>query len=84
MFEECAPPIPVARMLDRGRFDDAVGCVEAAASNDIKEITFLGSCLMYNDATLYDDTIRSSVRLLYTLSDQKKRETCKGKPFLQI
>ena len=67
-------------MIGRSRFGDAVGCVEAAASNDIEEITFLGGCLMYNDVTVYDDTISISIRLLYTLLAQKKRETCKGKP----
>ena len=43
---------PVARLLGRSGFGDAVGSVEAAASNDIQEITFLGSCLMWNNATV--------------------------------
>ena len=50
MFEECAPPIPVARLIGRSGFGNTVGSVEAAASNDIKEITFLGSCLLWNNA----------------------------------
>ena len=39
-------------MLGRSGFGDAVGSVEAAASDDIQEITFLGSCLMWNDAAV--------------------------------
>ena len=52
MFEECSPPFPVARLLGRSGFGDAVGSVEAAASDDIKEIKFLGSCLMWNNAAV--------------------------------
>ena len=47
MFEECSPPFPVARLLDCSGFGDAVGSAEAAASDDIQEITFLGSCFMW-------------------------------------
>ena len=46
MFEECAPAIPVARLLGKSGFGDAAGCVEADDSDDIQEITFLGGCLM--------------------------------------
>ena len=53
MFEECAPPIPVSRLPGCSGFDDAVGSVKSAASNDIQEITFLGGCLMWNDAAVY-------------------------------
>ena len=52
MFEECAPPIPVAILHGRSGFGDAVGIVEAAARDDIQEITFLGGCLMWNYATV--------------------------------
>ena len=52
MFEECDPHIPVSRMLGCSGFGDAVGSVEAAASNDIQDITFLGSCLMWNNAAV--------------------------------
>ena len=52
MFEECAPPIPVSRLLGRSGFGNTVGCVEAAASDNIQEITFLGGCLMWNDAAV--------------------------------
>ena len=58
MFEECTPPIPVSRLLVRSGFGNAVGYVEAAASNNIQEITFLGSCLMWNDATVCGVRIR--------------------------
>ena len=52
MFEECAPPISVARLLGCSGFGGAVGSVEAAASDDIQEITLLGGCLMWNDAAV--------------------------------
>ena len=52
MLEECAPSIPVSRILGRSGFGDAVGSVEAAASDDIQEITFLGSSLMWDDAAV--------------------------------
>ena len=52
MFEEYSPPFPVARLLGRSGFGDAVGSVEAAPSDDIQEITFLGSCLMWNNAAV--------------------------------
>ena len=42
MFDEFAPPIPVARLLGRSGFGNAVGSLEAAASDDIQEITLLG------------------------------------------
>ena len=53
MFEECAPSIPVARLLGCSGFGDSVGSVEAAASDDIQEITFLGDFLMWNNAAVY-------------------------------
>ena len=52
MLEECVPPLTVARLLGRSGFGDEVGSVESAASDDIQEITFLGSCLMWNDASV--------------------------------
>ena len=52
MFEESAPPIPVDRILGLSGSCDAFGSIEAAASNDIHEITFLGGCLMRNDAAV--------------------------------
>ena len=52
MFEECAPPIPVAIILGCSVFVNSVGSIEAAASDAIQEITFLGSCLMYDDAAV--------------------------------
>ena len=53
MFEEFAPPIPVARLIGRSGFVDAIGSVEAAASDDIQDIMFLGGCLMWNNATVF-------------------------------
>ena len=41
---------PVTRLLGHSGFVDAVGFVEASAGNNIQEIKFLGSCLMWNDA----------------------------------
>ena len=52
MFEECAPHIPVSRLISRSGVGDAVGSVEAAASNNIQEIMLLGGCLMWNDAAV--------------------------------
>ena len=52
MLEECTPSIPVARLLGRIGFGDAIGSVEAAASDDIQEITFLGIYLMWNNAAV--------------------------------
>ena len=52
MLEECDPTFPVARLLGRSGFDNAVGRVESAASDDIQEITFLGRYLMWNDAAV--------------------------------
>ena len=52
MLDECSPPFPVDRLLGRSGFGDAVGSVEAAVSDDIQEIKFLGSCLMWNNAAV--------------------------------
>ena len=57
MFEECAPPIPVARLLSCSGFGNSVGSVEAATSDDFQEITFLGGCLIWNDADVYGGRI---------------------------
>ena len=58
MFEECVPLILVTSLLDRSGFGDAIGCIESAASDDIQEITFLGGCLMWNNAAVFGDRIR--------------------------
>ena len=58
MCEEFSPSIPVARLLVRSGFGDAVGCVEDAASNDIQEIASLGGCLMCNDVTVCGGRVR--------------------------
>ena len=52
MFEKCAIPIPVARLIGRSGFGDADGSVKTAASDDIQEKTFLGGCLMWNNASV--------------------------------
>ena len=57
MFEECAPTIPVDRMLGCSGFGYAIESVEASASDDIQEITFLGGCLMWNDASVFGGRI---------------------------
>ena len=46
--QECAPPIPVSRLLGRGGFGDAVGSVKNGASDDIQKKMFLGGCLTWN------------------------------------
>ena len=58
MFEECALPILVTILLGRSGFGDSVGCVDAAASEDIQEIKFLVGCLMWNDAAVCGGSIR--------------------------
>ena len=55
MFEDCAPPIPLARLLGSSGFGDAVGSVKTAASDDIQEKTFLVGCLMCNCAVYLND-----------------------------
>ena len=52
MFEEYSSSFPVARLIGRSGFGDAVGSVEAATSDDMQEITFLGSCFMWNNAAV--------------------------------
>ena len=52
MFEECALPILVTILLGCSGFVDSVGCVDAAVSDDIQEITFLVGFLMWNDAAV--------------------------------
>ena len=77
MFEERVPPILVARLLSRSGFDNAVGSVEADASNDIRDITFLGSCLMWNDAAVCCSRIwlKSSVSVWSDLWKSLERES---------
>ena len=58
MFEECAPNILVTILLGRSGFGDSVGCVDAAASDDIQEITFMVGCLMWNNAAVCGGRIR--------------------------
>ena len=53
MFEECAPPIPVAILLGCSGFGNAVGSINTGASDDIEEITFLGGCLMCNNSAVF-------------------------------
>ena len=61
MFEECSPPFPVARLLGLSGFGYAIGSVEDVASDDIQEITFLGSCLMWNNAVVCCGKIWSKI-----------------------
>ena len=58
MLEECAPPIPVARLLGRSGFGNDVGYVEDDASNDIQEIISLGGCLVWKDSAVYGGRVR--------------------------
>ena len=61
MLEECDPPSPVARLLGPSGFEDAVGSIEADASDDIQEIKFLGRCLMWNNVAVYCGKIVSKM-----------------------
>ena len=51
-FQRNVPHLSQFRLLGYSGFVDAIGSVEAAASDYIQEITFLGSCLMCNDAAV--------------------------------
>ena len=77
MFEECYPPFTVARLLVCSGFGNAIVSVEAAASNDIQEITFLGSCLMWNNAVVCCGKIWSKmfVRVWSELCKSPERES---------
>ena len=77
MLEECAPSTSVARLLGRSGFGDVVGSVEAAARYDIQEITFLGSCLMWNNAAVCCGRIwlKSFVSVWYDLWKSLERES---------
>ena len=77
MFEECAPPIPVARLLGRSGFGDAVGSVDDAASGNIQEITFMSDCLMWNNAAACGGRIwlRIFVSFWSDLWKSRKRES---------
>ena len=48
MFEECAPRIPVSRLLSRSGVGGAVESVKTAASDDIQEKMLLDGCLMWH------------------------------------
>ena len=50
--EECAPYLPVARLIGRSSFGYSLGFVEDAASDNIQEIISLGGSLMWNDAAV--------------------------------
>ena len=75
MFEEFAPPISVARLIGSSGFGNAVGCIEAATSDDIQDITFLGSCLTWNDAAVCGGRIRLIffVSVLYDMWKSRER-----------
>ena len=74
MFEECAPPIPVAILLGHNVFGDSVGSAEAAASDDIQEIMFLGVCSMWNYAAVCGGSIRLKVFVSVWSDIWKSRE----------
>ena len=74
MFEKCAPPIPVAVLIGRSGFGNAVGSVEAAARDDNQEITFLGICLICNNAAVCCGRIWFKFLLLYGLIVWKSLE----------
>ena len=77
MFEECAPPTPVARLIGHSVFGDAVECVHAAAIDYIQEITFMGGCLMWNDAAVCDGRIwlEIFVSVWYDIWKSRERES---------
>ena len=48
MCEECAPSMPVARLLGRSGFGDFFGRFDDTASDNIQEVISLGSSLTWN------------------------------------
>ena len=62
LMPECvgkgAPPIPFYRLLGRSGFSNAVGCVKAAASDDIQEIVSMGGCFMWNNEVVCGGRVR--------------------------
>ena len=77
MLEECAPPFPVSRLLGHSGFGDAIGSAEDTASDDIQEITFLGSYSMWNNADVYCGKIwlKMCVRVWCDLCKSLERES---------
>ena len=66
-------------MLGRSGFVDDVGSVEAVVGNDVQEITFLGGCLMCNDAAVCGGRIRLK---LFFVSGLTYGNTMRGNPML--
>ena len=52
MCEECAPYLPVYRLLGSSGFDNTFDRVEYAANYNTQEIIFLGGSLMWNDTAV--------------------------------
>ena len=52
MCEECAPSVPVSRLIGCSGFGFSFGRVNNAASNNIQEVISLGRGLMWNDAAV--------------------------------
>ena len=52
MCEECAPSVPVSRLIGRSSFGDSFGRVNDAASKNIQEVISLRRGLMWNDAAV--------------------------------
>ena len=50
--EECSPSVPVAILIGRSGSGNSSDCVKDAASDNIQEIIFLGSGLMWKDAAV--------------------------------
>ena len=71
MSEKCAQSISVTRMLGHSVFDDAVGCVAAAASDDTQEIASLGGCLMWENTNISGERVRLNI-FVRILSDKWK------------
>ena len=61
MCDKYAPYIPNVILLGRSGFVNAVGCVKAAASENIQDITSLGGCLIWNDAAVCGGRVRLNI-----------------------
>ena len=51
--DECAPYVPVSRMLGRTVFVYPFGIVEDAAGKNIQDIVVLGGGVVWNDAAVF-------------------------------
>ena len=64
--KECAPSVPVSRLLGCSGFFDPFGCAEDSASNNIQEIISLDSGLIYNYSPLFGGRMGFKILVRYS------------------